>query len=203
MAVAAVDLIDAAAHTAQPIYPLLETPRLLLRPTTADDVRYLHEAFADPETMRFMDFPVARNLADSARYLSTYLFVLPEWHATWALVCRETGVTIGFANYHHRENWNQRLEIGFLLHPAFRGRGLMSEALDALLAFCFEELEMERIEVTTQPENDAAIRLIERYGFRCEGGPLRRRQRVGDEFRDLSIYALLRDEWRAPRADRP
>lgn len=200
MAVAAADFVAAAANPAQPVHPSLATPRLELRPLIADDVRYLHEAFADPETMRFMDFPVARNLADSTRYLSTYLFVMPDWHATWALVYRATGVVVGFANYHHRENWNQRLEIGFLLHPRFRGMGLMSEALDALLTFCFAELAMERVEVTTQPENTAAIRLIERLGFRCEGGPLRRRQRVGSEFRDLSIYALLRDEWGAARA---
>lgn len=197
MAVAAVDFADDAANAAQPIYPLLATPRLVMRPIAAEDVRDLHDAFADADTMQFMDFPVARHLADSVRYLSTYLFVMPDWHATWALVDRETGAVIGFANYHHRENWNQRLEIGFLLRRSFRGLGFMSEALDALLRFCFEQLAIERVEVTTQPENGAAIRLIERLGFRFEGGPMRRRQRVGDEFRDLAMYALLRDEWRA------
>ena len=194
MMLASVQPADGAVEP-QPAHPVLETARLVMRPLAAEDVHDLHGAFADPETMRFMDFPVAQDLADSTRYLSTYLFVLPAWHATWALVRRDSGAAIGFANYHHRENWNQRLEIGFLLDPAFHGKGLMSEALTALLGYCFEQLAMQRIEVTTSPDNAAAIRLIERLGFRFEGGPMRRRQKVGDVFRDLSMYALLRDEW--------
>jgi ribosomal-protein-alanine N-acetyltransferase len=193
----ATNIIDSAAGTAQPSHPELGTPRLMMRPMVAEDVRYFHSAFSDPEAMRFMDFPVARSLDDSKRYLSTYLFVMPEWHATWSLVCRETGAVIGFANYHHRENWNRRLEIGFMLHPAFHDRGFMAEALATLLAFCFEELPMQRIEATTSPENARAIRLIEKLGFRCEGGPMRRRQCVGNEFRDLSMYGLVLDDWRS------
>lgn len=196
MAVAAAQPIDSAIAP-PPAHPVLDTPRLVMRPLAAEDVHDLHDAFSDPEAMRFMDFTAAQSFADSARYLSTYLFVLPAWHATWALVCRESEKVVGFANYHHRENWNQRLEIGFFLHPAFQGRGLMAEALTALLAYCFEQLAMERIEVTTSPDNSAAIRLIERLGFRFEGGPMRHRQRVGNVFRDLSMYALLRDEWQS------
>lgn len=201
MPVAIAQPVDCAVES-QPEHPVLETARVVMRPLAAEDVHDLHSAFADPATMRFMDFPVAQSLADSTRYLSTYLFVLPAWHATWALIRRDNGAVIGFANYHHRENWNQRLEIGFLLHPAAQGQGLMSEALTKLIDFCFEQLTMQRIEVTTSPDNAAAIRLIEGLGFRYEGGPMRRRQKVGDAFRDLSMYGLLRDEWQWSQGER-
>jgi ribosomal-protein-alanine N-acetyltransferase len=183
-----------AEQTAQ---PNIEAPRLHLRPIAASDILYLHAPFSDPETMRFMDFPPARDVAQSMRYLSTYLIILPEWNATWAMVRRETGAVIGFVNYHHRENSNRRLEVGFMLSRPYWGRGLMAEALSAVLDYCFDALEMERVEATMSPQNLAACRMVERLGFQYEGGPLRRRQRVGNEYRDLSIYGILRDEWRA------
>lgn len=180
------------------IHPTIETTRLRLRPLDAADVQDLHIAFSDPETMRFMDFPPTRTIAESARYLAPHLFVLPDWHATWALEFPPTRAVIGFVNYHHRENWNQRLEIGFCLSRHFWGHGLMREAVSALLSYCFAELGMERIEATTNPQNLAAIKLIEGLGFLRESGVMRRRQRVGSEFRDLVMYGLLRGEWQNP-----
>lgn len=183
---------------ASAIHPTIETTRLRLRPLDAADAQDLHLVFGDPETMRFMDFPPTRTLAESARYLAPHLFVLPDWHATWALEYSATGAVIGFVNYHHRENWNQRLEIGFCLSRDFWGRGLMREAATALLSHCFVDLGMERIEATTNPQNAAAIKLLEKLGFLRESGVLRRRQRVGTEFRDLVMYGLLRSEWQKP-----
>lgn len=183
-------------------HPVIETARLRLRPLVAEDIRYLHPVFSDPEAMRFMDFPPARDLADSARYIECYLIVLPDWHATWALECRATGAVIGLANYHHRENANRRLEIGFLLARPHWQRGFMREALRAVLDDCFDRLGMERIEATMSPGNHAAIRLVEVLGFQREGGPMRRRQRVGTEFRDLLMYGLLRNEWQGGEGQR-
>jgi ribosomal-protein-alanine N-acetyltransferase len=171
---------------------------LRLRPIAEADVHFLHAAFSDPETMRFMDFPPTRTIAESARYLAPHLFVLPDWHATWALECPANGAVIGFVNYHHRENWNQRLEIGFCLARPFWGLGLMREAVDALLSYCFTDLGVERVEATTNPQNAAAIAPIEGLGFLRESGVMRRRQKVGAEFRDLVMYALLRGDWPRP-----
>jgi ribosomal-protein-alanine N-acetyltransferase len=175
--------------------PILSTPRLHLRPLRAEDVSHLHESFSDPETMRFMDRPLSYSLADTKRQMAVLTLRLPEWVATWSLVCRETGKVIGFVNYHHREIWNRRLEIGFMLSRPSWGRGLMSEALRAVLDYCFATLDTNRIEVTVNPDNRAAIAMIERLGFSAEGGPLRERQLVGTTYRDLMMYALLRREW--------
>src|SRR5262245_42123377 len=91
------------------LHPELFTSRLRLRPLVAADVHSLHASFSDPETMRFMDFPPTRDVAESSRAVSALLFVLPEWHATWAVEWHANGAVVGFVNYHHRETWNQRL----------------------------------------------------------------------------------------------
>lgn len=71
----------------------------------------------------------------------------------------------------------------------------MAEALAALIRHSFGVLGMIRIEATVQPDNLRATALLARLGFRLEGGPLRRRMRVGGEARDLMIYGLLSEEW--------
>ena len=94
-------------------------------------------------------------------------------------------------NYHHREAHNRRLEVGYILAPAKQGRGLMTEAMQALLAYCFDELGVRRVQALIHPDNAASIRLAQRLGFRCEGGPLRDYWRVGDGYMDVMMYGLL------------
>ena len=187
----------AEGHSAQPV---LTCQRLRLRPIGAEDDVALHSLFSDAETMRFMDFLPTQTLADTAKRLEAYLFVLPAWHATWVIEERTSSAVIGFANYHHRENWNQRLEIGFVLARTHWRQGLMREAVGALLDHCFGGLDMHRVEATVNPCNESAMRLLDALGFRFEGGLMRRRQRVGCEFRDQLMYGLLREEWRGSPA---
>jgi ribosomal-protein-alanine N-acetyltransferase len=195
MSVARVVLPEASGADPASTRPILATERLFLRPTQEADAHDLHEAFIDPETMRFMDKPPSRSFADTARSMAVLTLTLPEWTATWSLMCRATGKVMGFANYHHREVWNQRLEIGFMLGRPYWRRGLMTEALQAMLGHCFETLDTNRVEVTVNPDNHAAIAMIERLGFVCESVRLRERQRVGTSYRDLAMFSLLRRAW--------
>jgi [ribosomal protein S5]-alanine N-acetyltransferase len=175
--------------------PVLETDRLYLLPLAREHTAPLHAACADPEVMRYVDFPLSQSIHDTARRVDMFLLDLPDWHATWVLSCKQTAAIMGFVNYHHRENCNWRLEVGFVLARAYWGQRFMGEAMQALLEYCFLGFAMNRVEVTVNPGNRAAIRLIERLGFQFEGGPLRGRQYVCGEYRDLLIFGLLRREW--------
>lgn len=176
--------------------PVLTTQRLVLRPITEGDSAALHELFGDSEAMRHMTYPTARSLADTAKIMAMLLFPLPDLHGTWVVIAGRSQTTMGMVSYHHRENWNRRVELGFALARRHWHHGFMNEAVAALLVHCFGELGMNRVEATVNPENGAAIRLLDRLGFRFEGGPLRGRQHVNGIYRDQLIYGLLRDEWR-------
>ena len=67
----------------------------------------------------------------------------------------------------------------------------MTEAVGAMVAYCFDELAIHRIEALIHPDNVASIRLVERLGFRCEGGPLRDRWRRGEDYMSVMMYALI------------
>ena len=76
----------------------------------------------------------------------------------------------------------------------FWGRGLMSEALAAVLSYAFEDLGMHRIEADVDPDHAASLALLEKFGFIREG-ILRDRWFVHGEWHDSVMLGLLADEF--------
>jgi len=71
----------------------------------------------------------------------------------------------------------------------------MREALQALLTYAFEVLDLRRIEADVDPRNTASIQILERLGFQREGF-LRERWEVNGEIQDALFYGLIRREWK-------
>jgi ribosomal-protein-alanine N-acetyltransferase len=176
-------------------FPALATKRLRLRRFEPRDAEGMHACFGNAEAMRYWNFPACKTEAESARWVKIMAKTTsPYDFLAWAVADKRTDRCIGMVNYHHRQARNDRLEIGYILAPAKQGRGLMTEAVDALLTYCFGELAVHRIEALIHPENGASIRLATGLGFRCEGGPLRDYWRVGEVYASVMVYALLAGE---------
>jgi [ribosomal protein S5]-alanine N-acetyltransferase len=176
-------------------HPTFATRRLRLRRFESRDLAGLHACFGDPGAMRYWNFPPCKTIAESARWLEILKkSASPYQFLAWAVADKRSDTCIGMINYHHREARNARLEIGYILAPAQQGRGLMTEAVEALLAYCFGELAAHRVEALIHIDNAASIALAKRVGFSCEGGPLRDYWRVGDAYVSVMMYALLADD---------
>jgi [ribosomal protein S5]-alanine N-acetyltransferase len=180
-------------QTALPI-PDFETGRLRLRRLTVDDAHDLHRAYGDAETMRYWDAPPSRDVAETEQRIQRSLAFDATWQAAWAVLTRDEGSFVGMINYHARQPWNRRLAVGWILVPAFWGRGYMQEAMQVLIAHCFEALSTHRIEAEIEPENLRSARLADRLGFQRESF-LRDRLFVSGQPRSIWMYALLRPEW--------
>ncbi|MDQ4059881.1 MAG: GNAT family N-acetyltransferase [Pseudomonadota bacterium] len=183
--------------TPESVLPILDTPRLRLRPLLTTDAEGLHGAFGDPAAMRFWDSPVSRDVTETAQRIQWALRFSPDQHAAWAVLSKHGPSFLGMVNYHHWEPWNRRLEVGYILARPFWGQGLMSEAMSALLGHCFGRLGVHRVEASIEPANLASIRLAERLGFRRESGLLRDRILVGGQFRSVLLYGLVDADWLA------
>ena len=86
-------------------------------------------------------------------------------------------------------------EIGMAVHDEFCGRGIGSALLAALVDLSDNWLDLKRLELTVNVDNEPAIRLYQKFGFETEG------TRRGDVFRDgqhIDSYAMarLRPGWR-------
>jgi RimJ/RimL family protein N-acetyltransferase len=102
---------------------------------------------------------------------------------------------IGFVALHSIE-WNNRaglLSIG-IGEAEYRGKGYGSDALQLILRYAFDELNLERVGLDVIANNAAAIRAYERAGFRREGAMRHAVMRDG-EWHDRLIMGILRDEW--------
>ena len=92
-----------------------------------------------------------------------------------------------------------RAEIAYLLDQEFEGRGLMSEALDLILAVCFDSLGLNKVFLRTIVGNDRSSKLAERFGFIKEG-ILREEFLTLDKKRvDLNYFGMLSSEFNHAR----
>jgi ribosomal-protein-alanine N-acetyltransferase len=174
----------------------LETPRLLLRPWDEADAEALHAAFGDPETMRFWAFPPRRDLPETVDMIRESRAVDPQIHAAFAITLRDTGEPVGMVNYHERRPIHRRLALGWILVRSWQHRGIMREAVPALLNHCFDRLDTNRIEARIEAENTPSVRLAEWLGFAREG-LMRDWMFVGGEPRSPHLHALLLSDWAA------
>lgn len=85
--------------------------------------------------------------------------------------------------------------VGWLLGRPYQGRGLATEAVAALMSYCFEQLGLHRISARTGHDNERSWRLMERLGMRREAH-FRESHVVSGEWRDEYVYAILAEEWR-------
>lgn len=175
--------------------PAFTTRRLRLRPFEPRDVVGLHTCFGDQDAMRFWNFPPVKTIAETEKALRWLRKTTsPYDHLAWS-ICRKTNdQCIGMVNYHHRDARNRRLELGYIVAPKHQHNGFGTEAVQAIVSYCTDELQAHRIEALIHPDNVASKRLIERLGFRCEGGPLRDYWRVGDRYVSVLIYAKINND---------
>jgi RimJ/RimL family protein N-acetyltransferase len=87
-------------------------------------------------------------------------------------------------------------ELGWSLRPEETGKGYATEAVEAALRLCFEELGLRRVTASCFAANTASSRLMERVGMRREAHTLRDALHPSGEWMDGCGYALLAEEWR-------
>ncbi|HEY7913836.1 MAG TPA: GNAT family protein [Blastocatellia bacterium] len=175
--------------------PTINASRVSLRSMTERDVDSLYAIFSDADVMRYWSSPPLKDLQAAAKLLG-------EIHDgfnrrlifQWGIARKSDDTIIGTSTLFHLDSNNKRAEIGYALGRAHWGNGYIQEALRALLAYAFDELDLQRIEADVDPRNGASIRTLERLGFQREGF-LRERWRVNGEVQDALFYGLLRRDW--------
>ena len=84
-----------------------------------------------------------------------------------------------------------RAEIGYWVAKDYRGRGLATAAVNALIHYAFQDLKLRRIEATAFPHNPASHRVLEKAGFKREGILAGFHLKKG-ELLDACMYALVK-----------
>ncbi|SDJ76989.1 GNAT family N-acetyltransferase [Sediminibacillus albus] len=112
----------------------------------------------------------------------------------WGLILKDTRKFIGTIGLNNLSTYSKKAEIGYELHPDFWRNGYISEAINEVLAYSYEILDLYRIGAVTFPQNDASNHLLVKLGFEKEGklrGYLYQNGRSHDAF----IFSYLKTDW--------
>ena len=112
---------------------------------------------------------------------------------------KKDGSKIGYIMYFYVLHIaGKQLEIGYAMEPSERGKGYCTEAVNLMVDYLFLSKENIRIQVQTDQRNVASQRVLEKSGFKKEGG-LRKNLFNRGEWTDDFIFSILREEWKEPR----
>lgn len=164
--------------------------KVSLRALEAQDVPKL-AAWINDERISGMDearFPVS--VAEEEVW---YERVTTDVSKKKLVVCNDGEQDVGLVSLHDIDKKNQRGEVGCYIDPAHRRRGYSREALDLLIRFAFEELNLRKVSASILAFNEASLSLFRSLGFEEEGV---RRQHVftRGKFEDLVEMAKFRED---------
>jgi ribosomal-protein-alanine N-acetyltransferase len=147
---------------------VIETPRLVLRHFSLDDVDALSEVICDHDNMRF--FPKRFERSDAVEWIKTNRRrYLDDGVGGWALIPKLDGVFGGYCGLVYREvDGARELEVAYGLARRCQGRGIATEAARACMDYAFTRLQQDRVISLVRPENVPSRRVAERNGMAVE-----------------------------------
>ena len=177
--------------------PILETPRLILRSLTSDDVPDLRRWLARDEIYTYWGRPASKGEREPE-----LMFVDPRpWvkrkpspDFKWGMVSKDTNTVIGDISVFDIEN-SRMGSVGYRLDPDLWGQGYTSEALAAAVDFIFTNTELDRLQATADVRNTASNRVLEKCGFVREGTV--RHGKMVSVYCDYHIWGMLREDYEA------
>ena len=181
---------------------ILRTPRLVLREFTAEDWAATHAYQQDPRYLRYYD---RDEVTERQAQAFIYSFILwqgeqPRIRTQLAITLARSGELIGNVGLRREEADAPMADLGYELAPTHWGRGFATEAARAMVDMGFGTWErLYRIHAHCIAENEASARVLTRIGLRHEAR-LRDHQFFKDRFWDVSLFGIMRDEWK-PAAD--
>lgn len=163
------------------------------RPMTAADWPFFLALHQDPDIIRYISAP------RSAEDIRTHSFLprLPPWQkgsAHWlCLVMSEKGSAIPAGVTGFIDRGDNVAEVGFILAPAFHGRGLGAGTLYDIARFAFDVCGYRRLTATVTAGNEASRRTLLKVGFTHEG-TLRQNYFLQGRWQDDWLFGLLPGE---------
>ena len=175
--------------------PELQTDRLTLRRMKVGDSFDVFEYASREDVTEFLLWKPHPDIAYTREYLQ---FVATHYEIgdffDWAVVLREEDKMIGTCGFTKFDYTHNLGEIGYVINPEYRGRGIAVEAVREVMRFGFEELGLNRIEAKFMEHNTASLRVMEKAGMTFEGFH-RKAMKIKGRYETVGYSAILRDEF--------
>ncbi len=172
--------------------PLLETTRLILRPSRPEDFDAFADFMSDEEYARHVGGAQNRSLAWRG-----FLQIAGAWHlqgfSMFSVISKATGAWIGRVGPWMPEGW-PGTEVGWGIIRSCCNKGYATEAAIASINWAFSSLGWDEVIHAIDPDNEASIAVAKKLGSRNRG---RGRLPPPHEDSPVDIWGQTRDEWQA------
>ncbi|WP_164515016.1 GNAT family N-acetyltransferase [Paenibacillus lentus] len=195
-------------------FPALSTKRLQLREVTLQDMDAAAELYGNSVMMKTRPGPSkhmpiqANKESREPRFQEreAIAYRIQEWFMTpyqeqrgirFGIYLNNSNRMIGSCGFSHWDKTHYKAELVYELHPEYRKRGFLKEALGALINFGFNTMELNRIEARIESSNQADQRMLLSLGFRHEG--VEREAEFADgKFIDIVWLSMLKSDGPPP-----
>lgn len=174
----------------------LETNRLILRQFKIEDAEDMYNNWTtDAEVTRFLTWSPHPDIDFTRGLLENWIgkYSEPTWY-NWAIELKETGEVVGNISVVKLNERIEAADIGYCMGKAWWGRGIMPEALRAVIAYLFEEVGLNRVAACHDVNNPKSGRVMQKAGMTREG-VLRAGGRNNQGICDEVWYSILKSEF--------
>ena len=171
----------------------LETDRLILRPPVLADAESIFKTYAqDPEVTRYLTWQPHTSIVKTLEFLSGCVDAWQgDYRFPYVITLKGADLAIGMIEIRLD---GFKADVGYGIGRMYWGRGYMTEALRAILAWALAQRAIYRAWAVCDAENIASARVLEKAGMQREG-TLRRgiiHPNISTEPRDCFLYAIVK-----------
>jgi putative acetyltransferase len=171
----------------------IETDRLVLRQFRYTDYEDLYEYAKNPHVGPNAGWKPHEDMDETKSILKNFV----EEDEVLAIVWKANNKVIGSLGLHKDplRSADDVKMLGYVLSEDYWGKGIITEASRAVLAYAFTDLNLKLVSVQHYVHNQKSRRVIEKCGFKYEG-TLRYCTKIfnGNTY-DLMCYSMTKDEW--------
>ena len=144
----------------------LETSRLILRPFTLGDVAAIFEFGSNPEVQKFTGSPILKTTQEAKALITNVYFkdYAAYGYGRFATIYKPDNKLIGFAGLKYLPFYKEA-DLVYRFLPQYWGKGIATEASEAILDYGFNTLKLKRIIAATHQENIGSSKVLEKVGF--------------------------------------
>lgn len=173
--------------------PTLETARLIVRPIEITDAESIFAYAKNPNVSKFTLWEPHQSLQDSLNYINDYIFDYYSMGTPEPLgvaLKESPNRIIGTVGCFWTSKQAKAMELAYAISEEHWGKGLVAEASQAVMDYCFKEFSLKRIQARCKTENKASARVMEKIGMTYEG-TLKSEVFHRDRFWDMHYYAKV------------
>ncbi|PZT53281.1 GNAT family N-acetyltransferase [Paenibacillus silvae] len=174
-------------------FPILETERFILRELRSEDAKEYYNYFSDEEVTRYWGYSGPKNIETASKVFTRFknAFTRKEM-ITWGIATKEDDKIIGTCILNDFVRASM-VDVSYNLSREYWRKGIMTEVLETVILYAFNELDMNRIQAKVMPENNSSVKLLSKVGFVQEG--LLRDFAFGETFTDTLIFSILKKDF--------